>query len=70
MDLKEIVYRDFNEPINEDEIRFLFREYIKMRKNVNINPIIMFDGFFPHLTISLMHEMINHMVIWFREQKI
>ena len=40
MNLKEIINRDFSEPISQEECLFVLHEDIKVRKNIEVNPII------------------------------
>ena len=44
MNLKEIINRDFSEPISQEECLFILHEYTKIRKNIEINPIIGING--------------------------
>ena len=70
MNLKEIINRDFSEPIFQEECLFVLYEYIKIRKNIEINPIINITSIKGQLTIlHQIQEMIkltNTAIIWYR----
>lgn len=69
MDLKEIVNRPDGTPIEEQEAYFVIKEYVKARKDVDIQPQInarmgqiqaMFE-------VNLMHQMLSYAIAWFKE---
>lgn len=70
MTLKEIINRDFSEPISQEECLFVLYEYIKIRKNIEINPIIDITSIKGQLTTSYqiqkMIELTNTAIIWYR----
>lgn len=69
MDLKEIINRPITESIDQDESCFVIKQYLRIRKNINVNPIpesrLGRNKFISE--ISLMSEMTNHAIVWFKE---
>lgn len=68
MNLKEIVFRDYSKPITQEECIFVIREYIKTRKGVDVKPRLKtnFGEFGAIHELSLMIDMTNHAISWFR----
>jgi hypothetical protein len=70
MDLKEIINRPNEQPIQEDEAYFLIKTYVKERKGVDIEPkinAIHFNIFAQH-EISLLHHMLNIIIDWYKSK--
>ena len=65
MNLKEIVNRHNSIPIEEEEAYLVIKEYVKVRKNVDIKPKI--DYFRAISQIKFMHRMLNIAIGWFRQ---
>jgi hypothetical protein len=72
MELKEIVFRDGRLPVEQDEMLFVIKRYIKARKDVDINPEIdtSFGGFNVLRELTLATKMFIYAVGWFRENGI
>ena len=70
MNLKEIITRDFSETITQEECLFVLHEYIKVRKNIEVNPIIDIISIKGQLTIlpqmQKMIELTNAAIMWYR----
>lgn len=70
MNLKEIINRDFSETITQEECLFVLHEYIKVRKNIEVNPIIDIISIKGQLTIlpqiQKMIELTNTAIIWYK----
>ena len=71
MDLREIINRPDDVPIEEEESYFVIREYIKIRKGKNVNPRIetRFGHIYSMQECHLMLNMLNYAIIWLRENK-
>lgn len=69
MDLKEIVNRPNETPIQEQEACLVIKEYIKARKGVEIQPKIetRLGQIYAMREVNLMHEMLNYAIGWFRQ---
>lgn len=68
MNLKEIINRPNETPLDEDEAYFVLKEYVKARKGVDINPRIeaRFSSLNAMREVNIMHHMLNHAIGWFR----
>ena len=70
MNLKEIINRDVSETITQEECLFVLHEYIKVRKNIEVNPIIDIISIKGQLTIlpqiQKMIELTNAAIIWYK----
>lgn len=68
MDLKEIVNRPDNYTITQDEALFVIKEYIKIRKNVDVNPTIDIRSgkMKVIMELKMMIEMVTYAVGWLR----
>jgi hypothetical protein len=74
MELKEIVNRSNNIPIQEEEAMYLTKEYVKVRKGVDVNPNLTDDLAVIHTKngielvnqITIMHHLVNCAIGWFR----
>lgn len=69
MNLKEIVNRPNEAPIQQHEAYFVIKEYVKARKGVDINPTIdtRLGVFSANMEIKLMHKLLDYAIAWFRE---
>tara|TARA_R110000851_G_scaffold305835_1_gene463989 strand:- start:6050 stop:6274 length:225 start_codon:yes stop_codon:yes gene_type:complete len=69
MELKEIVERDINAPIDQDEALFVLKEYVRVRKGRDINPTIITNmpAIFIIQQLELMSKMTLHAIVWFRD---
>jgi len=69
MDLKEIINRPNEAPIEENEACFIIKEYIKTRKGVEVNPIIetRLGNTYAMREVGLMNKMLDHAIEWFKE---
>jgi hypothetical protein len=69
MDLKEIVNRPNETPIEEQEAYLVIKEYIKARKGVEIQPMIetRLGKLNAMHEVNLMHQMLNYAIGWFRQ---
>ena len=68
MDLKEIVNRPDNYAITQEEVLFVIKEYIKIRKNVDVNPTIdvRSGNMKAIMELQMMIEMATYAVGWLR----
>ena len=64
MNLLEIINRDESVPITQDEALYVIKEYVKIRKGVDIKPIINF--FSPFSEIKLMNLMLIDAKSWLK----
>lgn len=68
MDLKEIAFRSPNAPIEQEECLYVVKQYVKIRKGVDINPKI--DTKFGRIGIErelyIMLLMSNIAINWLR----
>jgi neutral trehalase len=69
MNLKDIVNRSNEIPIEENEAYLVIKEYIKARKKVDVNPRIesRFGTINTVREVKLMHHMLNDAIGWFRQ---
>ena len=67
MNLQEIVNRDNSYPITQDECLFVIKEYVKIRKNVDIIPAL--NLFNLRNEIELMTKLANNAIHWLRTNK-
>ena len=69
MNLKEIVNRPNETPLEEDEAYLVIKQDVKARKGVDIEPRIEIrrGKFVAMHEVNLMHQMLNHAIAWFRE---
>lgn len=69
MDLKEIVNRPNETPIEEQEACLVIKEYIKVRKGGEVQPMIETrQGKFNAIReVNLMRQMLNYAIGWFRQ---
>ena len=67
MVLKEIISRSTNGEITQEESLFVIKQYIKIRKNVDVEPVIrngMMGLFQPH-DIKIMKVLTDRALDWF-----
>ena len=69
MDLKEIINRPNETPLEQEEAYLVIKQYVKARKGVDIKPKIEIrrGRLVAMHEINLMHQMLNHAIAWFRE---
>ena len=71
MNLKEIVYRSEQKAITQEECLFVIKEYVKIRKGVEITPYITpprgFNAFKTVDELKLMTNMVNHACGWLED---
>lgn len=67
MNLQEIINRNDSYPITQDECLFVIKEYVKIRKNVDITPVI--NMFNPIQEVELMAKLANIAIHWLRTNK-
>lgn len=68
MDLKEIVNRNPKIPVEQEECLFVIKEYIKIRKNVEVEPMIdtRWGMINTNLELTRMMQMFNHATAWLK----
>ena len=69
MDLKEIVNRPIETMMEEEDAYLVLKEYVKVRKGVDIQPKIgvIFGRFGAMHEVNLMHQMLCEAIGWFRQ---
>jgi hypothetical protein len=69
MNLKEIINRPNETPLEEDEACLVIKQYIKARKGVDVKPKIeiRYGRARAMHEVNLMHQMLNHAIGWFRQ---
>ncbi len=69
MNLKELIDRPNETPIQEDEAYFILREYIKIRKGVDISPRLssIFGRMGATIEVQIMHNMLDYAIAWLKE---
>ena len=70
MILSEIVNRPDDQPINQPEAMFVIREYVKIRKGIDIDTRIEtgYGNFIVESEVRLMVQMVNVAVVWFKQK--
>jgi len=68
MDLKEIVNRDLDLPLTQEESLFVLKEYVKVRKGQDINPVIIMDMPTPFIIrqLEIMASLTFYAIMWYR----
>lgn len=68
MNLKEIVNRDDRKPVSQNECLFVIKEYIKIRKGVDVDPRIetRLGRMKTILDLQLMSQMATHAIGWLK----
>ena len=71
MYLSSIVDKAFAFPLQEQEALYVIKRYVKIRKDIDINPVIdySFGGMFAGSQLHRMNDMTTHALIWFKENK-
>jgi len=71
MNLKELIERPDNKPLYEKECCFILKNYIKIRKDQDIDPYINYSmgDMIALLETQRMVQMVSHAVAWFRGNK-
>ena len=67
MELKEIISRSTGGEVTQEESLFVIKSYIKIRKGVDVNPIIRdgFMGILEHHDLSRMKMLTDLALDWF-----
>ena len=67
MNLKEIVFRSDKLPITQDESLYVIKEYIKLRKGVDVNPTINTSNEMVAMAhLQIMTRMVRYAIGWLR----
>lgn len=69
MDLKEIINRPLTQPMQQDESLFVLNEYVRIRKNVNISPVLLQTNvrFYNEQQLKMMSDMVTVALAWLKE---
>ncbi len=67
MDIDKLIWKD---TLEQDESLFIIKEYVRIRKGVEINPVIetRFGKFYSMQQLGLMMELVTTATIWLRMQ--
>ncbi len=71
MNLVEIVNRKDNHNLSDDEALFVIKEYVKIRKGVEITPIIekRLGKAYAMIQLNMLFEMASLAIFWLKENK-
>lgn len=66
MNLYNLIQQDISTPLSMQECLFILKQYINIRKGIDVNPVINKNLFHVQNEVTLMHYMTTHTIIWFK----